>query len=101
VTFIADHRLEPALRGRPRRKHGLYHLTCSVCGGPFTSRRADAETCSPKCRMRRHRQQEALSQIRVAFYHGGCRNRIWRCHRYRYKAQWGHARIAPARPAGV
>lgn len=45
---------------------GLYRFTCRVCGGPFASRRADAETCSPKCRMRRHRQQEALSQIRVA-----------------------------------
>lgn len=66
MIVTADRHLESVLRGRPRRKGGLYHLVCSVCDGPFASRRADAETCSPKCRMRRHRQQEALSQIRVA-----------------------------------
>ena len=65
MIVTADHRLESALRGRPRRKHGLYPLTCQVCGGPFTSKRADAETCSPKCRKTRQRQQEALSQIKV------------------------------------
>jgi len=63
VPLIAERRLESALRGRPRRKDGLYHLTCSVCGNPFTSKRPDAETCSPRCRKARQRQQEALSQI--------------------------------------
>ena len=50
---------------RPRRKGGLYHLACSECNGPFTSSRADAETCSPKCRKTRQRREEALSQINV------------------------------------
>ena len=66
MTLTANHHLESALRGRPRRKGGLYHLTCQVCSGPFPSRRADAETCSPRCRKARQRQQEALSQINVA-----------------------------------
>ena len=66
MIVTADHRLEPALRGRPRRKGGLYRFTCRVCGGPFASSRADAETCSPRCRKTRQREQEALSQIMVA-----------------------------------
>ena len=61
-----DRHLDIALRGRPRRKAGLHPLACSVCGGLFTSRRVDAESCGPKCRKRRQRQQEALSQINVA-----------------------------------
>ena len=66
MTLTADRHMESALRGRRRRKGGLYHLTCRVCRGPFTSRRADAETCGGRCRKARQRQQRALSQIKVA-----------------------------------
>ena len=66
MTLVADRCLESALRGRPRRKGGLYRLTCRVCGGPFASKRADAESCSSRCRKRHQRQQKALSQIKVA-----------------------------------
>lgn len=31
---------------------GDHAKTCKVCGEPFTSRRSDAKTCSPKCRKR-------------------------------------------------
>jgi len=66
MTLTVDPHLESALRGRPRRKGGLYRLTCRVCGGPFASKRADAESCSPRCRKRHQRQQKALSQIKAA-----------------------------------
>lgn len=66
MIAAADRRLERVLGGRPRRKGGLYPLTCSECGGRFSSTRGDAETCSPRCRKRRQRQQEALSRISLA-----------------------------------
>ena len=32
--------------------------SCPVCGVPLTGRK-DQETCSPKCRAKRHRQRQA------------------------------------------
>lgn len=35
-----------------------YSLTCAECGHDFIASRANAETCSPACRLRRFRAAE-------------------------------------------
>lgn len=36
---------------------------CMVCGGRFTSRRRDAETCSARCRKRRERRMTTVQDV--------------------------------------
>lgn len=43
----------PSCRGPGKRLQ--YEFTCHVCGKTFLARRADATTCSPRCRKRRSR----------------------------------------------
>lgn len=44
----------------------LHTFRCHVCGGPFEASRPDAETCSPRCRVKRHRRVERERAARRA-----------------------------------
>jgi hypothetical protein len=44
------------LQGRLAR---FLYRNCLVCGEPFVAGRADATTCSPRCRTRLHRSRQA------------------------------------------
>jgi predicted nucleic acid-binding Zn ribbon protein len=43
----------------PAKRSGRF---CAVCGVPVTSKRSDAQFCSPACRVASHRAQQAVGQ---------------------------------------
>jgi hypothetical protein len=51
--------LERNQRNNERRRVRPTPMTCVQCGGTFTPKRADALTCSNKCRQAAHRARRA------------------------------------------
>jgi hypothetical protein len=81
-------RLAKNKRNKLRRRVKHKPMVCAKCGNVFTSTRADAVTCSNKCRQARHRerQKEAHRQRLIAqrAEHERWEREMWE----REKADW-------------
>src|SRR5690242_15882971 len=47
------------------RPWGVHERACAVCAEPFTAKRADARTCSTKCRVAAHRKAKVPAPVRA------------------------------------